>query len=271
MALFFFLNLSIGEGSLKIKQYFKNIGVLFNYLAFTILILVAWEAAVKLGFVSGMILPPIETVVRTFIGEVRSGQLINDVGVSLARVLNGFLIGSALGIVLGILMGISSIANRFFIAVFTALRQVPPLAWIPLVILWFGIGETAKIIIIINSAFLAVLINTISGIHNTPKQFIEVANLHHIHKYDLIAKVYIPSAIPSIFVGLRLGLSTSWMTVVAAELIAATKGIGFRINDGRALMESDVVIVGIVVIGIVGALMDAVLAKISTLITKWQA
>lgn len=251
-------------------KYSNKIGVLLNYLVLPILVLILWEIFVKLNITSEVLLPSIKTVIETFKGEIKSGQLINDLSVSLLRVLKGYFIGSLLGIILGIIMGISLKANRFFILIITAIRQVPPLAWIPLIILWVGIGEAAKIIIIINSAFLSVLVNTISGIQNTPKEYIEVARLHNLNKYDLITKVYYPSAVPYIFVGLKLGLGASWMTVVAAELIAASSGIGFRINDARALMESDVVIIGILVIGIVGALMDAVLTRIGKRITRWQ-
>lgn len=170
---------------------------------------------------------------------------------------------SILGVGFGIIMGVSIKVNRFLFFIFNSIRQIPMMAWIPLVILWFGIGETSKVVIITMGAFFPVLINTISGINQVQEGYIEVGKMFKLSKYDMFRQIYFPSALPSIFVGLKLALSTSWMIVVAAEMIAASSGIGYRINDARSLMQSDVVIVGMIVIGTVGIIMDKILFLIS--------
>jgi sulfonate transport system permease protein len=254
----------------KGNRYIKFTKQLINYLLFPILILVIWELISRLQVVPSILLPSIEDVVKSFILQIKSGQLINDLAQSLIRVFKGYFIAVILGISTGIIMGISEKTNKFFTIVFNGIRQIPPLAWIPLFILWFGIGETSKVIMIAMGAFFSILLNTINGIKNTPKQYLEVAKLYKIKNIDLFKKVYLPSAVPSIFVGLRLGAGASWMSVVAAEMIASSSGIGYRINDARSLMQSDVVIVGIIVIGAVGVLMDTVLRKIAHLASRWE-
>lgn len=254
----------------KRNEHIKVTKEIINYLLFPILILVTWELISRLQIVSSILLPSIEDVIKSFISQIKSGQLINDLATSLFRVFKGYFIAVILGISMGIIMGISEKTNKFFTIVFNGIRQIPPLAWIPLFILWFGIGETSKVIMIAMGAFFSILLNTINGIQNTPKQYLEVAKLYKIKKVDLFKKVYLPSAVPSIFVGLRLGAGASWMSVVAAEMIASSSGIGYRINDARSLMQSDVVIVGIIVIGVVGVLMDTILRKIAYFASRWE-
>jgi sulfonate transport system permease protein len=211
-------------------------------------------------------MPPLEKLGRALVSGLSSGQIESDLGASLFRVLKGYLIGVALALTFGIAMGIFSRVNKFFSLFFNAVRQIPPLAWIPLFILWFGIGENSKIILIAKSSFFPILINTIEGIHRLPATYLELSRLYRITRKDLIFKMYVPQALPFIFTGLRLGAGSAWMSVVAAEIIVATSGIGYRINDARNLLESDVVITNMAIIGIVGVLMDFLLRKIELLL-----
>jgi len=240
-----------------------------NYLALPILVLIFWESVTKLKLVPVSMLPPIEMVIESFIEQLQSGQLLNDITISLQRVLIGYTISAVLGIGLGTLMGLSEKVNRFFMLSINSVRQIPIIAWVPLIILWAGIDEASKIVIIVMGATFPILLNTINGIKLTPKEYIEVGYLFRMSKWELLRKVYFPAAIPSIFVGLRLGLGTSWMVVVAAEIIAASSGIGFRINDARSLMEPEVVLVGMIVIAVVGVLMDQILTRVLKKITPW--
>ncbi|MBO2879932.1 ABC transporter permease, partial [Providencia rettgeri] len=155
-------------------------------------------------------------------------------------------------------MALSLRTNQIFNLTLNAIRQIPPLAWIPLLILWFGIGEVTKIILIIKSAFFPILLSTINGIQTTPMTYIELGNLYQFNIWQKLRKIYIPSLLPNLFTGLRLAMGLSWATVVAAEMIAANSGIGYRINDARIMLDSPVVIVGILVIGIVGLLLDKI-------------
>lgn len=235
-----------------------------------ILILLFWIISTNLELFSPAILPSISTVFDSFISQLNSGQLIKDIGISLVRVVEGYLIAATLGITLGVLMGISEKINKFFFLTFTSIRQIPMLAWIPLIVLWFGIGESSKIIVIIIAAYFPILLNTMNGIRRTDKKLIEVGNMYNLSKWKLFTKIYFPSALPSIFVGLKLGLGISWMAVVGAEIIASSSGIGYRMNDARSLMQPEVVFVGMFTIALIGIIMDHILTRISKKITPWE-
>lgn len=254
----------------KIIEAQKTLSEIMNYIAFPLLLIVLWEIFSKLQIFPPAILPSIETLFLTFVDGIKSGEIPQDLFISLVRVLKGYSIGIVLGLLLGVSMGISFRTNKFFTLIFDGIRQIPPLAWIPLLILWFGIGETSKIVLIAKSSFFPILLNTINGIRNIPKGYLEVAKLYRINKIDLLTKVYFPSTIPSVFVGLRLGAGAAWMSVVAAEMIASTSGIGYRINDARNLMQSDVVLVDMIIIGLIGGVMDFGLKHFAKFVSKWE-
>ena len=249
----------------------KKLGTIINYILLPVIIIAAWEAVTRMKLFPPVILPSLEKVVKSFGDQLNSGQLAADIGISVQRVLEGYLIAIVLAVTLGVLMGMSERINKFFALTFTSIRQIPMIAWMPLIILWAGIDEASKVIVIVIGAFFPVLLNTINGIRHTPKGLIEVGRMYKLSNWALLRKVYIPSALPSIFVGLKLGLGISWMVVVAAEIVAASSGIGYRINDARSLMRPEVVIVGMFVIAIVGVLMDQVLTRVLKKITPWQA
>ncbi|MEQ8155041.1 MAG: ABC transporter permease [Clostridiaceae bacterium] len=247
--------------------------ILDNFLSYgliPVLILVLWETVTKLKITPPAILPSLEAVYNAFIGQIKNGELSIDLSISLIRVIKGYFYAVILGLSFGVLMGISARSSKIFSTVFNAIRQVPPMAWIPLIILWFGIGEISKIVIIAKAAFFPILLNTINGIKGTPKGYLEVAQLYKINKFDLFRKVYLPASLPSIFVGLRLGLGIAWGMVVAAEIIASSSGLGYRINDSRSLMQSDVMISYMIIIGFIGSIMDVLIRKISKKFSKWQ-
>lgn len=215
-------------------------------------------------------LPSIGAVGTSFVEQIKSGQLIQDLSISLWRVMVGFIIAGVLGVLFGIVMAVSTKTNRFFFIVFEAIRQIPALAWVPLLIIWFGIGETSKIIMIAKSAFFPVLLNTMSGIYETPESYLELSQLYGLSKWQVLTKIYLPSAAPSIFVGLRLALGVGWTALIGAEMIASSSGIGYRINEARIAMEPAVVIVGMAVIGIVGVFLDRLIYMISKKATAWN-
>ena len=258
------------NNSKKSNYYFQLTNSKLLSISLPIIILMLWFIVAKFNIFSSAILPSIGQVIESFINQLTSGQLINDILTSFIRVLQGYLIAAILGIALGVLMGINKNINSFFYLTLTSIRQIPMLAWIPLIVLWFGIGETSKIIVIVLAAFFPILINTISGINGTDHKLIEVGKMYNLSKLKLFTKIYLPSSIPSIFVGLKLGLGISWMAVVGAEIIAATSGIGYRINDARSLMQPEVVFVGMIVIAIIGLLMEQILNRIAKILTPWM-
>lgn len=233
-------------------------------------ILAAWIYATTFTQIPAGILPGIPRVWKAFLDMTASGQLQSDLAVSLIRVLKGFAVSAVLGITLGSLIGMFRPVREMLLPFITVVRQIPMIAWIPLIILWCGIGELSKVVIIVLAAFFPVLVNTESGIAGTPESFLEVAKLYKLNPWKTFTKVYLPHALPQILVGLRLGLGVSWMAVVAAELIAAVSGIGYRMSNARSLMRPDIVIVCMLVVGLVGILMDKVIGWIFGAFTPWK-
>lgn len=235
-----------------------------------VLILAAWICATHFRSIPTSILPKISMVWQAFLEMLQSGQLWKDLSVTLSRVVKGYLLSALLGMILGSLMGMSKTVAYLLQPTVTIIRQIPIIAWIPLIILWCGIGELSKIVVIVMAAFFPIMMNTMSGISSTPAGYIEVAQLYKLSFFKTFRKVYLPHALPQILVGLKLGLGISWMAVVAAELIASLSGIGYRMSNARSLMQSDVVIVCMILIGLIGILMDKILGVIFTVITPWN-
>lgn len=234
------------------------------------IIVFVWYFTTTYGSMPKGILPTIPMVGDAFVDLIKSGKLKEDLLVSLSRVIKGYLISAFFGIILGSLIGMFRPVKELFIPIITVIRQIPMIAWIPLIILWCGIGEASKIAIIVLVAFFQILVNTQSGIESTPKGYIEVARLYKLGRWKTFVKVYLPHAIPQILVGLRLGLGGSWMAVVAAELIAATSGIGYRMSTARSNMQSNVVIACMIVVGLAGVLMDKGVGLICNAFTPWN-
>ena len=238
-------------------------------LVIPVIIITIWFYTTTYMAIPKGILPTIPDVGQTFLEMLKSGQLESDIAVSISRVLKGYCISVILGVTFGSLIGMYRPIKELFVPIITVIRQIPMIAWIPLIILWCGIGEVSKVVIIVLVAFFQILVNTQSGIESTPKGYIEVARLYKLGKWKTFIKVYLPHAIPQILVGLRLGLGGSWMAVVAAELIAATSGIGYRMSSARSNMQSNVVIVCMIVVGLVGVLMDRGIGVLFTTLTPW--
>ncbi|MDR3240533.1 MAG: ABC transporter permease [Clostridiales bacterium] len=239
-------------------------------LILPVLIILLWVYVTHNSILPELLLPRPGKVMEMFWKQITVGTLKNDIRVSLIRILKGYALAAVVGISLGVIMGMSRIAERFFTLTFTSIRQIPMMAWVPLLIMWFGIGEESKVAVIFMAAYFPILINTLSGIRRTDPKLIEVGRMYNLSKMKLFTKIYLPSALPNIFVGLKLGLGISWMAVVGAEMIAASSGIGFRLNDARALMQFPIVFSGMLAIAITGVLMDWILTFISRVVTPWD-
>lgn len=233
-------------------------------------LILIWVGADLKGNLNTVILPSFQTVVGTFVSGIADGSLLKALFISIRRVLLGYLFSSSLGIALGILIGLSTHAQRITGLIIQILRPIPPIAWIPLVILWMGIGENSKVFLIFLGGFFTVLINVIDGIRYTDKKLTEVAAVLETPKIKYITRLVIPAALPSIFTGLKVALGSCWTCVVAAELVASTSGIGYMISNARNFGRMDVVIVGMLAIGIVGKIMDTILNAIGNKILAWN-
>lgn len=250
---------------------YRSIGynLVIRLIVPAILVLLWWCISSAKVF-SPLVMPPLSKIGQALTDSLSSGLLVKDLAASLSIVLQGYLIGSLLGLIAGFIMGIVPRVKDLFEPVFNGLRQIPPLAWIPLLILWFGIGSTSKVVLIATGSFFPVLLNTINGVATAAQGLLEFAQVYKIKRKDVLWHIYLPGALPSIFVGLRLGLSTAWMSIVAVEMIAASAGVGYRINDARNLMQPEVVIFYMIVIGCVGGLMDLAIKLITRYVLRWQ-
>jgi NitT/TauT family transport system permease protein len=224
----------------------------------------------QLGHNAGLALPaPSEVVVR-FFKLVESGIIISDVAASLRRVLIGFALGTTAAIPIGFLMGWYWVARGLIEPYVQFFRTVPPLAIIPLAIVLLGIGEEPKILVIFLGAFFASVIATFQGVVNVDKTLINAATVLGAKDASIFFRVVVPSSAPFILVGMRLGLGSSWATLVAAELIAAQEGIGFRMQQAQLYYQLDTIFVGLLLIGFLGLAMDRILLLAEIKLTSWQ-
>ncbi|MDP4271791.1 MAG: ABC transporter permease [Bacteroidota bacterium] len=235
-----------------------------------IVLLTGWEIASRLGYIKPVILPSPSAIISTFEEMIRSGELFQHLGISIARVLQGFAIGAFVGIVLGIFIGLFKKIDQALSILLGVLRPIPIMAWIPVLILWMGIDEASKITVIAIGSFWPVLVNVIDGIKNVDRKYLEVARILEKNKFQILTKVVFPAALPNIFTGLRIGIGIAWMCVVAAEMIAATSGIGYLIMYSRELLQSDVMFVGVFSIGLTGVLIDRLLKLVEVKVLKWN-
>lgn len=234
------------------------------------LILVAWWIIVKLQIFSSYLLPAPLTTWQAFLELCASGILFKHVTVSLLRVFAGFGLAVLLALPLGIICGLSRFFKEFCWSTLEFLRHVPPLAAIPLIILWFGIEEASKLVIIVLAAFFPLFLNTYSGVTTCDKKLLEVGTALHLTTWEKVRHIQLPAALPTIIIGLQLSLGYSWRALIGAELIAASSGIGYMILDAEELSRPDVVLVGVFVIGIIGTVIDEIFIMLAKRLLPWQ-
>ncbi|WP_058617922.1 ABC transporter permease [Methylobacterium indicum] len=233
-------------------------------------LLVAWAAAAASGWLPEQILPAPRVVAETLVEMVRSGDLDQHAGISGLRVLAGFSLGAGLGLLLGAAMGLSRLVEDTVQPLFTALAQVPTLGWIPLLMLFLGIGETLKIVVIAKAALVPVTLNTASGIRAIPEGYREVARAYRFTRVQTLRRLILPASVPPVFTGIRYGLTKAWTALVAVELLASAEGLGYLLVWGRQMFWLDTMIVAMALIGLVGVAMDAGLARIEARLQLWR-
>jgi len=192
------------------------------------------------------------------------------VAASTARVVAGYAIGATLAVAVGSLVGLSATARALLDPSFQALRAIPSLAWVPLLLLWLGIGEAPKLAMIAIGAFFPVYMGVVSGITGVDRKLVEVARLMRLRPLALVRRVLLPAALPSVMTGLRNGLSLAWMFMVAGELIAASSGLGYLLTDGRETSRADLVLAAIVLLAILGKLSDTAMACLERRLLAWR-
>lgn len=253
-----------------------------------VLVIAFWELLSRTGAVTPQILPGPSAVFDRWIGYLvpgqdydparhdnwlswaLSGEMLEDLLASLRRVLFGFLIGAGLALPLGLLMGVSRLWHELLDPLVQVLRPIPPIAYIPLAILWFGLGDPPALFLIALGAFFPVLMSTIAGVRQVDAIYIRAARNLGAGPLPLFRRIILPAAMPSILAGARIAMGTSFIVVIVAEMIAVNSGLGYRILEAREYFWSDKVIAGMFTIGLVGLAIDTGMSRLNAHLLRWH-
>ena len=254
------------------KQKIKYLSI---SVAVVLLVLLVWQLVVQMGSVSTRFFDSPSGVVETILRKVTSkkpdgGYLYQHIWASAKVVWLGFLLAAVIGIPLGLFMGWYRLCDRIIRPLFELVRPIPSLAWIPIVILFLGIGVEARSVIIFTGCFVATVLNTYTGIRSTNQTLINVAKTCGASNFQTFVKIGIPSAMPMIFAGLKTSMGSAWGTIVAAEMLASSNGLGYMIQMGRSFGEVSLIMAGIIVIGILGFISSGFVSLVEGVVLKWR-
>ncbi|WP_374253727.1 aliphatic sulfonate ABC transporter permease SsuC [Acinetobacter brisouii] len=236
-----------------------------------VVLVIFWQVASVTGWLENRILPAPTAVLSAFWSLLISGELWHHVKISAGRALLGLLVGGGLGLLLGLLNGSSRIASNLLDTTLQMIRNIPALALIPLVILWFGIDESAKLFLVAIGVFFPMYINTYHGIRSVDPQLIEMGKSYGLTRWQLYKDIILPGAMPSILVGLRFALGLVWVLLIVAETISAQAGIGYMTMNAREFLQTDVVLVGILLYALLGKLADVLAQYLERYLLRWHA
>lgn len=239
-----------------------------------IVIVLIWFVATNYGAVPAEYLPSPQALISRFWTLLREGyqgeSLFGQIGASLSRTLSGFVIGGTLGVAVGLAAGYSRLVAAAISPVMSFIRPIPPIAFIPMVVLYFGLGETGKIVLITVTAFNYAVVNAQAGAMGTPIAYRRAAATLGLSKWQEFWNVIFPASLPSIFTGLRVALALSWAVVVAAELVGAQTGLGFMINNAALLFDTPTVFIGIALIGLIGLILNTIIEIVEKRVVHWK-
>lgn len=239
-----------------------------------IILIAAWVGVCELELVPPLFWPPPSDVLKQFyeISTVgyRGSTLLGHLAVSIYRILVGFGLGCLLGIPLGIGMGLSSILRGSFDPLIELYRPVPPLAFIPIIIIWLGIGDQGKIALLFLATFAVMVINSRSGVRSVTVEKIHAAYSLGANRWQVLIHVILINALPEIFTGMRVAMGVAWGTLVAAEMVAATAGVGWMVLNAARYLRTDIVIMGIIVMGVIGYGFDLIMRLLETKLIPWK-
>lgn len=238
--------------------------------ALPLALLAIWQAAVSTGWLSSRILPAPSAVLQAGWTLLASGEIWNHLAISGWRAGVGFAIGGGLGLLLGLVSGLSHWGERLLDSSVQMIRNVPHLALIPLVILWFGIDETAKIFLVALGTLFPIYLNTYHGIRNVDPALLEMARSYGLSGFALFRQVILPGALPSILVGVRFALGLMWLTLIVAETISASSGIGYLAMNAREFLQTDIVVLAILLYAVLGKLADIAARALERAWLRWH-
>jgi sulfonate transport system permease protein len=235
-----------------------------------LLLLVTWQLSSQFGILSSRVLPNPVNVFKAAVDLAKSGQLFDYIGTSSKRAVIGFLIGGGIGFALGLLNGLSRVSESLLDSSLQMIRNIPHLALIPIVILWFGIEEEAKLFLVALGTFFPIYLNTFHGIRSIDKSLIEMGDVYGLKGLSLFWNVILPGALPSILVGIRYAIGITWVTLIVAETISANSGIGYMAMNAREFMRLDIVVLSIILYALLGKLSDLIAKIAERRFLKWH-
>jgi sulfonate transport system permease protein len=237
-------------------KYFYQVVYKLSPLGIPILLVLVWQILVQFHFISSRLLPTPTDVVLAGIRLAKSGELFYHISISTKRALIGFCVGGSVAFILGLLNGIIPLAETLLDTSIQMLRNIPHLSMIPLVILWFGVGEEGKIFLVALGVLFPIYINTFHGIRTVDPGLIEMGKVYGLNSWSLFWHIILPSAMPSVLVGVRYALGVMWLTLIVAETIAFDSGIGYMAMNAREFLQTDVVVLSILLYAVLGKLAD---------------
>ncbi|QIW18341.1 ABC transporter permease [Bacillus thuringiensis] len=262
-------SITIGKNNVK-KVRKTNIKVLVRAITIPIIVLIIWQLAGVFDLVSKTVLPTPLDILLAFQELIKTGELFGHLSISVFRAAAGFFIGGSLGIILGTIVGFSTRSEQYLDPSVQMLRTVPHLAVAPLFVLWFGFGETSKVLLIADGAFFPLYVNAFLGIRGVDSKLFDVARVLEFSKRKLITKLILPAALPNLLLGARLSLGVAWVSLVVAELMGSTEGIGYMIMDARQFSNTDIVFVGIIIFAFVGKFSDSLVRLLEVKFLRWR-
>jgi sulfonate transport system permease protein len=243
---------------------------LLSYVVVPVALILTWDLAVRYDAVPSTLIAAPSDVAARLVDLLVSGKLEHQIAVSLGRLVQGFLYGSMLGVAVGIAVGSFRLASRLIEPSLLTMLPIPAVAWVPLLIVLFGIGETSKVLLIGLGSFCTLYLHTAHGIRSADRKLVEVAHVLGKSKSVLIRRVLFPSALPEIFAAARIAMALSWALLIVAEVIASSNGLGWFIWDARNFNRPSDMIVGMITIGVLGKLSDALLGRVARFATRWR-
>jgi sulfonate transport system permease protein len=229
-----------------------------------------WELAVRLGWSNGRLVPPPSVIWNTFVDLASTGELQQHALATLWRVAWGFLFGVLAGTVLGAITGYSALTHRVVDPTLQALRSIPSIAWVPLFILWFGIFEASKVILIAVGVFFPVYLGVMGAVMSVDRKIVEVGRVFRLSGVAMVRRILLPAVMPAYVISLRAGLGLGWMFVVAAEFLGASTGLGFLLIDGQQLGKPAQIVAAIVAFAILGKTTDWIIARVAAPLLRWE-
>jgi sulfonate transport system permease protein len=231
---------------------------------------IIWELVVRAGWSTGRLFPPPSVIFATFMELARTGELQRHTLATLARVGAGFGLGVAAGTILGAVTGYSALMRRLLDPTLQALRAIPSIAWIPLFILWLGIFETSKVVLIAVGMFFPVYLGLMGAIASVDRKIVEVGRVYRLSGIQMARRILLPAVMPAYVISLRSGLGLGWMFVVAAEFMGASEGLGYLLIDGQQLGKPAQIVTAIVAFAVIGKATDWLIAAIAAPFLRWE-